>query len=76
MNRPPVAYVYPEDLNAYIEHLGRDRYQLFVNGQWLTAYGDPGELLKAYRELGQQGQPVTVVAAGEVVLYTTRSTTH
>jgi hypothetical protein len=74
MNRPPVAYVCSEDLNASIEQLGRDRYHLFVNGQWLTAYGEPGELLRACRELGHQGQAVTVVAAGEIVLYSARST--
>jgi len=73
MNRPPVAYVCPEDLNACIEHLGRDHYHLFVNGQWVTAYGDPGDLLKACREFGQQEQAVTVVAVGQIVLYTARS---
>ena len=72
MNRPPVAYVCPEDLNACIEHLGREGYHLFINGQWVTAYGDPAELLKACREFCQQEQAVTVVAAGQTVLYTSR----
>lgn len=73
MTRPPVAFTQQEDLNARITDLTKDRYHLFLNGQWLTAYGDPGELLQAYRDFRRQGQACTVVAAGEIILYSARS---
>ncbi len=59
----------PGQLNARLEHLGRDRYHLFVNGRWTYAFYSEGKLMDAYRELKRQGHACTVVAAGEIFFY-------
>lgn len=68
-----VAFIRPEDLNACIADLTKDRYHLFLNGRWIAVYNDSGELLQAYRQFARQGQACTVVAAGEIILYSVRS---
>jgi hypothetical protein len=73
MRTPPVSFTRPEDLNAAIGDLAAALYHMFVDGRWLHAYDDPGELLQVYRDCARQGQACTVVAAGEIVLYSARS---
>ena len=70
---PPIAFVRPEDLNTAVDELVRDCYHLFLDGQWIAVFDDPGELLRTYRDYGRLGQACTVVAAGEIVLFTARS---
>jgi hypothetical protein len=62
----------PEQLDARLEFLGRDRYHLFVNGRWAYAFYNPGTLMGAYREFRKQGHACTVVACGEIVFYSRR----
>jgi hypothetical protein len=68
------AFFLPEQLNARLEHLGRDRYHLFVNGGWLYAFFDADVLMLAYRGYQRQGHACTVVAAGEIMFYSRRTT--
>lgn len=70
------AFYLPEQLDARLEYLGRDRYHLFVNGRWLYSYYSPGHLMRAYHEFQRQGHACTVVAAGEIVFYSRRPMTN
>lgn len=66
------AFFLPEQLNVRLEHLGKDRYHLFVNGRWMYAFFVPDVLMRAYHEYQRQGHACTVVAAGEIVFYSRR----
>ena len=59
----------PDQLDVRLEHLGRDRYHLFINGKWMYAYYQTRPLMNAYREFKRQGHACTVVAAGEIFFY-------
>ena len=67
--RNRTAFCLPEHLTSKIEHLGADRYHLFVNGRWTYAFYSPHMLMEVYREFEHQGEACTVVAAGEIVFY-------